>query len=65
LRYFTAGAEPTAEIGDLRRPGDPSILVADATRARHLLSWSAERSDLATSTNAWRWHKGRFRGRKP
>src|SRR5262245_51784914 len=44
-----------------RRPGDPSILVADATLARELLGWSAERSDLATIiTDAWRWHKHRF-----
>src|SRR5205085_2593269 len=44
-----------------RRPGDPSILVADATRARELLGWSAERSDLTTIVaDAWRWHKYRF-----
>jgi len=47
--------------GARRRPGDPSILVADATRARKLLGWSAERSDLATIiADAWRWHKRRF-----
>jgi UDP-glucose-4-epimerase GalE len=45
-----------------RRPGDPSILVAEAKRARELLGWSAERSDLATIiSDAWRWHKERFR----
>jgi UDP-glucose 4-epimerase len=44
-----------------RRPGDPSILVADATRAHELLGWSAERFDLATIiADAWRWHKWRF-----
>jgi UDP-glucose-4-epimerase GalE len=44
-----------------RRPGDPSILVADATLARKLLGWSAERSDLTTIiTDAWRWHRDRF-----
>ena len=46
-----------------RRPGDSSILVADATRARELLEWSAERSDLATIiADAWHWHKRRFDG---
>ena len=41
-----------------RRPGDLSILVADAMRARELLEWSAERSDLATIiADAWHWHK--------
>jgi UDP-arabinose 4-epimerase len=44
-----------------RRPGDPAILVADATRARELLGWSAKRSDLATMIgDAWRWHLRRF-----
>ena len=44
-----------------RRQGDPSILVADPTRAREVLGWAAERSDLATIiADAWRWHKQRF-----
>jgi UDP-glucose-4-epimerase GalE len=44
-----------------RRPGDPSILVADATAARERLGWTTERSDLATIlTDAWRWHVHRF-----
>ena len=44
-----------------RRPGDPSILVAEAKHARELLGWSPERSNLTTIiTDAWRWHKVRF-----
>ena len=44
-----------------RRPGDASMLVANATRARELLGWSAERSDLATIiADAWHWHRRRF-----
>ena len=44
-----------------RRPGDPSILVADASAAREQLGWTAERSDLATIlADAWRWHVHRF-----
>ena len=44
-----------------RRPGDSSILVADATRARELLGWSAEHSDLAIIiADAWHWHNRRF-----
>ena len=44
-----------------RRQGDPPILVADASRAKERLSWSAKRSDLATIiTDAWRWHRKRF-----
>jgi len=48
-----------------RRRGDPPMLVADATRARELLGWSAERSDLATIlADAWRWHGIRFQTSK-
>jgi UDP-glucose-4-epimerase GalE len=44
-----------------RRIGDPSILVADATLARDVLGWSAERSELAMIvSDAWHWHKKRF-----
>jgi UDP-glucose-4-epimerase GalE len=44
-----------------RRPGDPPILVADPTKARALLGWAPERSDLATIiADAWRWHSKRF-----
>lgn len=47
-----------------RRPGDPSILVADTTKAREVLGWSPERSDLATIiAGAWHWHSRRFAGR--
>ena len=43
------------------RPGDPSILVADPTKARALLGWMPERSDLAMIiADAWRWHGKRF-----
>jgi UDP-glucose-4-epimerase GalE len=44
-----------------RRPGDPSVLVADSTKAREVLGWSPDRSDLATIVaDAWRWHEKRF-----
>src|SRR5262249_11011659 len=43
-----------------RRPGDPSILVAEATRARELFGWSGERSDLySILQDAWHWHRHR------
>jgi UDP-glucose 4-epimerase len=46
-----------------RRSGDPSILVAEAARARELFGWSAERSDLSSIIqDAWRRHGHRFRG---
>jgi UDP-arabinose 4-epimerase len=44
-----------------RRPGDPSVLVADPKLARKVLGWVPERSDLATIiADAWRWHSKRF-----
>lgn len=51
-----------------RRPGDPPVLVADPSRARELLGWSAARADpRAMIESAWRWMNGprggRFEGR--
>jgi UDP-glucose-4-epimerase GalE len=64
----TAGAVTGAKIDarkSPRRSGDPPILVAEAKRARELLGWSAERSDLATIIDdAWRWHNNRFPNRR-
>jgi len=40
-----------------RRPGDPPVLVADASRARERLGWSARMSDLDSIIgSAWTWH---------
>jgi len=40
-----------------RRPGDPASLVAEAGRARELLGWAPQCSDLETIVDtAWRWH---------
>ncbi len=39
------------------RPGDPSRLVADASKAQEVLGWTSRRSDLATIVrSAWNWH---------
>lgn len=40
-----------------RRPGDPPILVADAKRARRILSWLPQHSSLKSIVEtAWNWH---------
>lgn len=40
-----------------RRPGDPSHLVADASRARSLLGWQPQQPELAAIIgSAWEWH---------
>ena len=44
-----------------RRPGDPPALVADASRAKAILGWSAARPALETQIqDAWRWHQVHF-----
>lgn len=43
-----------------RRAGDPSHLVADATRARTILGWQPRHPDLASIIgSAWAWHTKR------
>ena len=41
-----------------RRTGDPASLVADAVKARQVLSWQPRRSQIDTIIeDAWRWHE--------
>ena len=41
-----------------RRPGDPSVLVADSTRARAVLGWQPEYFDLdVIIEHAWQWEQ--------
>jgi UDP-arabinose 4-epimerase len=41
-----------------RRAGDPAVLVADASRARTMLGWTARQSDIDTIVRtAWSWHR--------
>lgn len=40
-----------------RRAGDPSRLVADATRARSVLGWNPKLKLDAIISSAWDWHK--------
>ena len=51
----TSGRPVPVETRD-RRPGDPPALVADPTRAREVLNWQTERSDLHEIVrSAWNW----------
>jgi UDP-glucose-4-epimerase GalE len=38
-----------------RRPGDPPALVADPTRAQHLLAWKPSRNLRDIVSTAWKW----------
>jgi UDP-glucose-4-epimerase GalE len=45
-----------------RRPGDPPVLIAAASRARHQLDWSPRYSDLSAQVrHAWAWRQGTCR----
>lgn len=47
-----------------RRPGDPPVLVADATAAENVLGWRPQYRDLDSIVgSAFRWHASRRQGR--
>src|SRR5262249_43198204 len=49
-----------------RRPGDPPVLLSDPGRARNVLGWRTERSDLRVIIeDAWRWHERRHLDASP
>jgi len=51
-----------AEIRE-RRPGDPAVLIADATAARSELGWQPRHAELrAIVESAWRWHQAHPQG---
>ncbi|PIG92128.1 UDP-glucose 4-epimerase GalE [Gloeocapsopsis sp. IPPAS B-1203] len=53
------GKEIKVESSD-RRPGDPPILVGSSEKARKILGWEPQYSDLKDIiTHAWRWHQQR------
>lgn len=60
VAHVTGRWPATREDG--RRPGDPPVLVADATCARRVLSWEPRHSSLETIVEtAAAWHSSRWR----
>lgn len=56
-RAVTGHAIP-AKIGE-RRAGDPSRLIASSEKARKILGWQPQRTDVKEIiADAWRWHQG-------
>ncbi len=52
-----AAGRPLHRTVGPRRAGDPPVLVASNARAREVLGWTPERSDIATIVrDAWAWH---------
>ena len=48
---------PIPEVLGRRRPGDPPKLVADSSRAQHVLNWNPQYMDIESIIEtAWRWH---------
>jgi UDP-glucose 4-epimerase len=51
------GCSLMVETGE-RRPGDPAVLVADASKAKAVLNWQPAFADLETIVrHAWSWEK--------
>ena len=49
---------PIAEVAGPRREGDPPKLIADATKARTELEWSARYTNISDIVQtAWNWHR--------
>lgn len=60
VEWLSGGRVP-AHMG-VRRPGDPPVLVADASKARAVLAWKPVHSQLACIIEtAWAWHEQRYR----
>jgi len=52
--------KPIPVVEAERRPGDPPALVGGSQRARAVLGWNPQYSDIDTIlTHAWRWHQKR------
>ena len=51
------------EVSGPRRPGDPPELVANAARAKQVLGWEAQYTDLTEVVrSAWAWHSSHPQG---
>jgi UDP-glucose 4-epimerase len=60
VERVTGTPVPTIHVG--RRPGDPAILVANASKANEVLGWQPRRSHLDEMvSSAWAWRQ-RFPG---
>ncbi|CAN5331110.1 UDP-glucose 4-epimerase GalE [soil metagenome] len=52
-----ASGKPLVRAVGPRRAGDPAVLVASNAKAREVLGWEPQRSDIATIVaDAFRWH---------
>lgn len=55
--------KPIAVREEPRRPGDPARLVASSERAKEVMGWTPDFTDLeAIVESAWRWHQAHPKG---
>lgn len=61
---LVTGNEIKEQIGE-RRKGDPSILIADSSKAKKVLGWNPTRSSIERMIeDAWNWHNENPNGYK-
>jgi UDP-glucose 4-epimerase len=54
---------PIPEVAGQRRAGDPDCLIADASKAKQVLDWSAHYTDIEeVIRTAWGWHQSHPNG---
>ncbi len=54
---------PISAKEELRRAGDPSMLIASSAKAKEVLGWNPQYADLETIIDtAWNWHKSHPNG---
>jgi UDP-glucose-4-epimerase GalE len=59
----TAVGQPVPVVSAPRRPGDPPVLVADATAANTILGWTPRMSSISEiATTAAAWHRRHHNG---
>ncbi|WP_371068923.1 UDP-glucose 4-epimerase GalE [Sediminibacillus sp. JSM 1682029] len=55
--------KPIPAVPGERRPGDPSVLIASAEKAKRILGWQPSRTSIETIIeDAWNWHRNHPHG---
>jgi UDP-glucose 4-epimerase len=48
-------------VEELRRPGDPAVLVASSEKIQRELGWAPQHAELEDILrSAWEWHQQRY-----
>ena len=56
MKRISGLSTPTRPVE--KRPGDPPVLVADASRAHQTINWIPKHKDIHEIVeSAWKWHK--------